>query len=75
MRRTSGSFCGEACRSDAWLAATGETKGYVLDLATLWRFASHWYDGRLAHGYVRRDPATAQQYFRDCGLGGAFWGV
>jgi Alkylmercury lyase len=67
-------FCDGAC-VDAWLADAGETKGYVMDLATLWRFASHWYDGRLTYGYVRRDPATAQQYFRDCGLVGPFWGV
>jgi Alkylmercury lyase len=67
-------FCDRAC-VDAWLADVGETKGYVMDLATLWRLASRWYDGRLAYGYTRRDPATAQQYFRDSGLSGPFWGV
>ena len=39
-------FCGEPC-VDAWLDREGEPKGYVMDLATLWRLASHWYDGRL----------------------------
>ena len=52
-------FCDEAC-VDAWVEGVGEAKGYVMDLATLWRFASHWYDGRLDRGYARRDPATAQ---------------
>ena len=58
---------------DAWLAAAGG-RGLRLDLATLWRFASRWYEGRLGYGYTRRDPATAQQYFRECGLAGPFWG-
>lgn len=67
-------FCDEAC-VDAWLARTDSTRGYMLDLATLWRLASHWYDGRLAHGYTRRDPSTATAYFREVGLSGAFWGL
>ena len=60
---------------DAWLARTGSTRGYLLDLPTLWRLASHWYDGRLAHGYTRRDPSTAAAYFREVGLSGPFWGL
>lgn len=67
-------FCREAC-VDAWLGRTGRAMGYVMDLATLWRLASHWYDGRLDHGYTRRDPATAVEYFHDVGLRGAFWEV
>ena len=31
-------FCDEGC-VDRWLAATGNAKGYVMDLATLWRLA------------------------------------
>ena len=67
-------FCGEAC-VDRWLAATGNDRGYVMDLATLWRLAAHWYEGRLDHGYVRRDPSAATAYFRDVGLDGPFWGL
>ena len=67
-------FCGEAC-VDAWLARTNHPRGYVLDLATLWRLASHWYDGRLDRGYTRREPAEAKAYFRDVGLSGPFWGL
>jgi Alkylmercury lyase len=67
-------FCGEGCVDD-WLAATGNTKGYVMDLPTLWRLAAHWYDGRLDHGYTRRDPATAAGYLREVGLSGSFWGL
>jgi endogenous inhibitor of DNA gyrase (YacG/DUF329 family) len=48
-------FCSEAC-VDEWLAHTGNTRGYITDLATLWRFASNWYTGRLEPGYVRREP-------------------
>jgi hypothetical protein len=67
-------FCGNDCVSD-WLARTGNRLGSVLDLETLWRLSSHWYDGRLSPGYVRREPAEAQTYFESVGLRGTFWGV
>ena len=46
-----------------------------MDLATLWRLAAGWYEGRLDQGYVRREPAAAADYFRDAGLQGSFWGL
>ncbi len=67
-------FCGRGCVAD-WLARTGRDEGYVMDLATLWRLAAHWYDGRLDRGYVRRDPAAARDYFAAVGLRGPFWGL
>ncbi len=67
-------FCGQRC-IDAWLERTGNRRGYVLDLATLWRLAAHWYDGRLERGYRRREPEVATDYFRSVGLEGAFWGL
>lgn len=67
-------FCGQACVAD-WLTATGNKRGYVMDLATLWRLASHWYDGRLDHGYVRREPTASADYLRSVGLSGPFWGL
>ena len=67
-------FCSPRC-VDQWLFATGNTRGYVMDLATLWRLAEHWYDGRLDRGYQRRDPSEAISYFRDVGLHGPFWGT
>jgi hypothetical protein len=67
-------FCSPDCVA-AWLTAAGQAEGYVMDLATLWRFASGWYEGRLDYGYTRRDPATAAAYFRAAGLRGAFWGL
>ena len=67
-------FCDEAC-VDAWLAASGNDRGSVMDLPTLWRFARGWYAGRLDRGYVRRDPAAAREYFREAGLRGPFWGL
>ncbi len=67
-------YCDEPC-VQAWLARTGNVRGSVLDLPTLWRLARHWYDGRLEHGYTRRDPATAAEYFRSVGLTGSFWGL
>ncbi len=45
-----------------------------LRLATLWRLASHWYDGRLDSPYKRREPVQAAEYFRSAGLHGPFWG-
>jgi hypothetical protein len=59
----------------AWLAASGLVRGYVMDLATLWRLAAHWYDGRLERGYTRREPARAAAYLRGVGLSGPFWGL
>lgn len=67
-------FCDRAC-VDRWLARTGNEPGYVMDLATLWRLARHWYAGRLERGYTRRDPASALEYFREVGLEGPFWGL
>ena len=67
-------FCSEDC-VDEWLRATGFARGYVMDLSTLWRFAAHWYDGRLDRGSVRRDPGQAKQYLRSVGLSGPFWGL
>jgi alkylmercury lyase-like protein len=67
-------FCTVDC-VDSWCRATGSVRGDVLDLATLWRLASHWYDGRLERGYARREPAAAKEYLRAVGLAGPFWGL
>jgi Alkylmercury lyase len=67
-------FCGEAC-VQRWLADTSNERGYVMDLATLWRLARGWYRGRLDRGYERREPAEAAAYFRDVGLHSPFWGL
>jgi alkylmercury lyase-like protein len=67
-------FCGEACVA-AWLRRTGHERGYVMDLATLWRLARGWYAGRLERGYQRREPSEARDYFRSVGLSGPFWGL
>jgi hypothetical protein len=67
-------FCNQSC-VDAWLERTAKARGYVMDLATLWRFASDWYTGRLDCGYTRRDPAQAADYLRSVGLSGPFWGL
>jgi hypothetical protein len=67
-------FCGEPC-VDRWLEANGHERGYVMDLTMLWRLAEHWYDGRLDHGYARREPTEAAAYFREVGLAGPFWGL
>ena len=65
-------FCSEACL-DGWLGEHGYERGYVMDLDTLWRLASRWYEGRLARGYVRREPSAAADYLRGVGLTGPFW--
>ena len=67
-------FCNQSC-VDTWLARTSHRRGYVMDLATLWRLARGWYDGRLERGYRRREPAQAADYFREVGLDGPFWGL
>jgi hypothetical protein len=67
-------FCSVGC-VEVWLARTGNERGDVRDLATVWRLASHWYDGRLERGYTRRDPAESAEYLRSVGLSGPFWGL
>ena len=67
-------FCREECVA-AWLAQSGHERGYVMDLATLWRLARGWYAGRLERGYERREPSEAREYFRSVGLSGRFWGL
>ncbi|HYY20223.1 MAG TPA: hypothetical protein VE864_15400 [Streptosporangiaceae bacterium] len=46
-----------------------------MDSEDLWRYAAHWYDGRLERGYVRREPSRAAAYLRGVGLAGPFWGL
>ncbi len=67
-------FCSTTC-IESWLERAEHSRGYVMDLATLWRLAQHWYDGRLDYGYVRREPVAAAEYFRSAGLVGSFWGL
>jgi hypothetical protein len=67
-------FCSSGC-VDAWLERTGNIRGYVTDLATVWRLASRWYEGRLERGYARREPSEAADYLRSVGLSGPFWGL
>jgi hypothetical protein len=67
-------FCSEVCVG-TWLDRTGQSKGYVMGLAALWRLARDWYTGRLESPYARRDPESAKDYFRSVGLHGPFWGL
>ena len=67
-------FCSEDCVA-SWLVSNKLPRGYVLSLETLWRLASHWYDGRLDYGYQRKGATEAAQYFRSVGLDGPFWGL
>ena len=67
-------FCTEECVGQ-WLTRTGQERGYVMDLTTLWNFAADWYTGRLDRGYQRREPAAAADYLRSVGLSGPFWGL
>jgi hypothetical protein len=67
-------FCSTDC-VDQWLERTGNERGYVMDLMTLWHFAADWYSGRLDYGYRRREPSQAAEYLRGVGLSGSFWGL
>ena len=42
-----------------WTESIGAEPGYIMDLATLWRLASRWYEGRVETGYERREPTQA----------------
>ena len=67
-------FCSSQCVDD-WLERSGHERGYLMDLATLWRLARHWYSGRLDYGYARREPREAADYLHQVGLSGPFWGL
>jgi Alkylmercury lyase len=67
-------FCAEDCVDD-WLERSGNERGYVMDLAMLWRLGRGWYAGRLDRGYTRLEPTAASAYFREVGLTGPFWGL
>ncbi|MET0954977.1 MAG: organomercurial lyase [Cryobacterium sp.] len=67
-------FCSSGCVTD-WLTTTGNPRGSLMSLTTLWRLAQGWYAGRLDTPYERREPALAAAYFRSVGLSGEFWGI
>jgi hypothetical protein len=67
-------FCSVDC-VEKWLAATGNLRGYVMSMETLWRLAERWYAGRLDTPYIRREPTAAADYFRGVGVRGPFWGL
>jgi hypothetical protein len=70
----SASSAAEQCVTD-WLRSTDNERGYVMDLATLWRLARGWYAGRLERGYQRRERIVAYSYFAEVGLSGRFCGL
>lgn len=65
-------YCSASCLAE-WLSRPFAPAGASLDVSTLWRLASGWYEGRFDRGYQRRDPASAESYFASCGLTGPFW--
>ncbi len=65
-------FCTRGCIV-RWSDSTGVPMGSVFDLATLWRLASRWYEGRLDSPYERRDPATAIAFFTEVGMPREFY--
>jgi hypothetical protein len=65
-------FCDRDC-IERWSASSGVPVGSVFDLATLWRLASRWYEGRLDSPYERRDPATAIAFFTEVGMPRSFY--
>lgn len=47
-----------------------------MNLDTLWRLASHWYDGRLDRGPPTEEPRNLSGLpARKVGLVGPFWGT
>jgi hypothetical protein len=67
-------FCSQDCIDD-WLVSNGRSRGYVMDVETLWTLASGWYAGRLDVGYQRREPSESAAFLREVGLIDPFWGT
>lgn len=65
-------FCDRTCVA-RWLRANDRDEGDILELDTLWRLASGWYEGRFERGYRRRTTTEASAYFHSVGLSGPFW--
>ncbi|MFE0190289.1 hypothetical protein [Streptomyces sp. NPDC058989] len=51
-------FCSTVC-VDTWLHRTGQERGDVMDLGTLWGPARDWYTGRLVVDEVESDGSFA----------------
>ena len=58
---------------EAWAAAAGEPVGAVVDLPTMWRLGTAWYEDRLHDDFRRRTPEEATAVFAGLGLTGPFW--
>jgi len=67
-------FCSQDCIDD-WLVSNGQSRGYVMDVETLWTLASGWYAGRLDVGYQRREPSESAAFLQAVGLTDTFWGT
>ena len=65
-----------ACQAghvETWAAEAGQPVGAVVDLATMWRLGTVWYEDRLHDDHRRRTPPEATAVFASLGLTGPFW--
>jgi hypothetical protein len=58
---------------DRWCTDRGLPRGAVFPLATAWRLARAWYEGRLDPAWTRRTLDETQALFASLGLTGDFW--
>jgi hypothetical protein len=56
-----------------WCARHGMSRGAVMTMDQLWRFASDWYGAYLRAPWRKRTPEEIRALFAAHGLTGAFW--
>lgn len=60
---------------DTWCQRHATTKGAVIALPQMWRFASAWYGDYVSQPWRRRSLEEIQSVLEDNGLTGQFWSV
>jgi hypothetical protein len=58
---------------NAWLAANGKSRGYVMSLEQTWRLSKAWYVDRRDPSWHPRTPSEAQTVLDSVGLTDDFW--
>ena len=56
-----------------WLGKTGQPRGQVIGMETVWRLATGWYPDPRAASWRPRSRDESQAVIASAGLTGEFW--
>ena len=68
-------FFREENEIEQWCQNNHRKQGEILDLATVWQLAQHWYGDRMATDFRGRTLDSVQVIFKKVGLINNFWKV